>query len=638
MAILKFPKNPVNGQTYISDDKTWIYNGTRGIWESPAPTLFSNVMQNISTSIIPSEDDTYDLGSPTKKWKDLYLSGNTIYLGSLKLSDDNGSVKVVTLNGDAEVATAVSPISGGTGLTSYTTGDMIYSNSANSLAKLNIGADGTILVSDGTKPIWVDASSVLSDDSVEYAVLTNGKLNPSVLPSLAITETFVVVSEAAMLALIAERGDVAIRTDINKTFILATDNPGTLNDWKEILTPANGVNSVQVSVPTGLVVNTQPITSTGTIEIDYANGYAIPTSAKQSQWDKAYESLDTEFVSTINSLDRLLIESFSLVDLLTFSSGELESSSFNYTKLLPSPELFSTLSTDYNVNVTVSFTTTVALEVIAGTIYLINDGNIIGGIDFGFGYNQQIQIGSNTIEQSLLLVLDNNQAEFDSINIQFYYFGGVSLNPGDLIFNSIVIKKITDTPSSYKSISSDIISDKVTKPFSSVEEYNFASFANTSGTQIQDSGVNINSFGFKNNGEFTGILTVPAIIEKATVTNTAPPSTTTLNIDNSAILYYTSNTSSNFTLNITGTAGLSTINSKLDLQRSLTVAIMVTCGATPHYPNVIQIDGTPRTIRWQGGIAPTSGNANSVDIYSFTIVKTANNTFQVFGSQTRFAV
>lgn len=72
---------------------------------------------------------------------------------------------------------------------------------------------------------------------------SGGKVPTTQLPSVAITDTFVVNSQAAMLALTAERGDVAIRTDISTSFILSSDNPGTLADWKELLTPADGVTS-----------------------------------------------------------------------------------------------------------------------------------------------------------------------------------------------------------------------------------------------------------------------------------------------------------------------------------------------------------------------------------------------------------
>lgn len=71
-----------------------------------------------------------------------------------------------------------------------------------------------------------------------------GKLANSVLPAIAITDVFVVASQSAMLALTAERGDIAVRTDLNKSFALSTENPGTLADWKELLTPTDVVLSV----------------------------------------------------------------------------------------------------------------------------------------------------------------------------------------------------------------------------------------------------------------------------------------------------------------------------------------------------------------------------------------------------------
>lgn len=71
-----------------------------------------------------------------------------------------------------------------------------------------------------------------------------GLLDTAVLPLLAITDVFVVASQAAMLALTAQRGDVAVRSDQNKSYILSTNSPGTLADWKELLTPTDAVLSV----------------------------------------------------------------------------------------------------------------------------------------------------------------------------------------------------------------------------------------------------------------------------------------------------------------------------------------------------------------------------------------------------------
>jgi hypothetical protein len=67
------------------------------------------------------------------------------------------------------------------------------------------------------------------------------------LPALAISETSVVASQAAMLALTAQTGDVAVRTDVNKSFILTATPASTLGNWQELLTPTDAVLSVDGS-------------------------------------------------------------------------------------------------------------------------------------------------------------------------------------------------------------------------------------------------------------------------------------------------------------------------------------------------------------------------------------------------------
>ena len=52
--------------------------------------------------------------------------------------------------------------------------------------------------------------------------------------------------------------------------------------------------------------------------------------------------------------------------------------------------------------------------------------------------------------------------------------------------------------------------------------------------------------------------------------------------------------------------------------------------------NVIQVDGTTVTAIWQGGSAPTTGNASSTDVYTYTAIKTAASTYTVLASQTQF--
>lgn len=126
--------------------------------------------------------------------------------------------------------------------------------------------------------------------------------------------------------------------------------------------------------------------------------------------------------------------------------------------------------------------------------------------------------------------------------------------------------------------------------------------------------------------------------EVATISATAATGTINYDITTQSVLYYTTNASGNFTVNLRASSG-TTLNTALATGQSITVVFLVTNGGTAYYNTTVQVDGTTSgvTTRWQGGTAPTAGNASSVDIYSYTVVKTAASTYSVFASQTRFA-
>ena len=70
------------------------------------------------------------------------------------------------------------------------------------------------------------------------------KIPLAYLPATTIVDTSVVASQTAMLALVAQQGDVAVRTDLSKTFILKTEPASTLANWQELLSPTDAVVSV----------------------------------------------------------------------------------------------------------------------------------------------------------------------------------------------------------------------------------------------------------------------------------------------------------------------------------------------------------------------------------------------------------
>jgi len=126
------------------------------------------------------------------------------------------------------------------------------------------------------------------------------------------------------------------------------------------------------------------------------------------------------------------------------------------------------------------------------------------------------------------------------------------------------------------------------------------------------------------------------IAEVATVSATAATGTINFDVTTQSVLYYTSSASANWTLNIRGSSGTS-LNTLMSTGQSITIAFLVTNGATAYYQTGFTIDGTSVTPKWQGGTAPTSGDASSVDIYTFSIVKTGSAAYTVFGTVTKFA-
>jgi hypothetical protein len=138
----------------------------------------------------------------------------------------------------------------------------------------------------------------------------------------------------------------------------------------------------------------------------------------------------------------------------------------------------------------------------------------------------------------------------------------------------------------------------------------------------------------------TGASLVRPVLTSAFETNSvsATAATGTVNVDLStaAVHYYTANAAANWTFNFRGD-GSTTLNSLLSVNQSATVAFLVTNGSTAYRPTAFTVDGVSITPKWQGGTAPSAGNASSIDSYTFTIIKTASATYTVLASQVKFA-
>ena len=126
------------------------------------------------------------------------------------------------------------------------------------------------------------------------------------------------------------------------------------------------------------------------------------------------------------------------------------------------------------------------------------------------------------------------------------------------------------------------------------------------------------------------------ISEGTTVSATAATGTINFDVITQSLLYYTTSSSGNFTVNFRGNSSTS-LNTLMATNQTITVTFYVTNGSPAYYNSAITVDGTSVTPKWQGGTAPTSGNASATDVYTYAITKTASATYTILASQTKFA-
>ena len=108
-------------------------------------------ISSIAGDIIPSADITYDLGSPTKQWKDIYVGPGSLYVnGSKVLEDDTGTI---TFSADADQNIRIKTLGAGIlQLGSSTT---------------NINIDGTLQIAAGKNITDSAGIKVNFGDSIE---------------------------------------------------------------------------------------------------------------------------------------------------------------------------------------------------------------------------------------------------------------------------------------------------------------------------------------------------------------------------------------------------------------------------------------------------------------------------------------
>ena len=149
------------------------------------------------------------------------------------------------------------------------------------------------------------------------------------------------------------------------------------------------------------------------------------------------------------------------------------------------------------------------------------------------------------------------------------------------------------------------------------------------------SGIDVTGTALTDGVTVDGTTSIEEVIEKVGG-GTTTTGTINYNLRDGAIQNFTANQTANRTINFRASSS-ETLNAMLAIGESMTSTTIMKQGSSAYYLNAYQVDGSTITPEWSGGSAPTAGNANSLDVYTFTIIKTADATFTVLASQTQFA-
>lgn len=163
------------------------------------------------------------------------------------------------------------------------------------------------------------------------------------------------------------------------------------------------------------------------------------------------------------------------------------------------------------------------------------------------------------------------------------------------------------------------------------------SFGDISATALAVSGKsNVNTLVVNSTLTVVGTTVLAQAKEEVTIIGAGAGGTINFDFLSQAIVYYTSASTANFTLNVRGDSG-TTLNSVMNVGESVTVVIVSTQGGTSWYLTGVQVDGTATgvTTKWATA-APTSGGTNSIDSYTVTIIKTGASTYTALASLTKF--
>ena len=268
-----------------------------------------------------------------------------------------------------------------------------------------------------------------------YAGLdSSGKINPLQLPALAITDTFVVASQAEQLALVAEVGDVAVRIDISKSLILTQSPASTLANWQELLTPTDAVQSVNGQAGNvNLTTANIPDSAEKRYQTDSQKLFNDATSSIQTQLNNRSLLGHTHNLQSVINAGNTVVNglmyfknSSGIQDAYFRESGVF----FNYTQSYGLAGLYQSSFASQGI----SFSFTSNTDNVTNTLYLSTD-NLSGG------GSKQVKIQNKSGTIALLSDIPSPTEV-----VQTIVDGSISAVSGNAVFDGLALKANLASP------------------------------------------------------------------------------------------------------------------------------------------------------------------------------------------------
>lgn len=669
----------IGGNLTVTGNATISGNLTFGDADTDSITLTADVASHIT----PDTDDTYDLGSASKEWRNLYIDG-TANIDSLvaDTADINaGTIDNTTIGGTTAAAGTFSSLVATTadinaGSIDNTTIGATTASTGN-FSTLSIG--GVAITSTATELNVLDGITATTaelnyTDGVTSNIQTQLDAKQALdadltaIASLANTDGNFIVGNGTTW--VAESGATA-RASLGVTIgsdVLAYDS--NLQSFVTAFTlPTSDGTSGQALITNGSGtiafgdVDALP-TQTGN------SGYYLTTDGTNASWDNLKASPTFTGTVTISSTDALTLPVGTTAQRPTAAQGMIRynttdsvfegydgsswgslGAQFAYTRTsataTASQTTFSAAYTAGYVDVYLN-----GVKLISGTDFTATNGtSVVLTTGATVGDNVEI-LAYETFQVANALIASNNLSDLSSAStartnlglvigtdVQAYDaqladVAGLTPTDGNFIVGdgtnfvtesgatAIASLGITSTAAELN------ILDGVTATTAEINYLDVTTLGTSEASKAVTADANAKV-------KFIGTTSVAEMIEKVTI-DTSTTGTISFDFLTQAVQFFNTNQTANRTINFRGD-GSNSLDSIMAVGESMTAAVLMKQGSVAYYLNTYQIDGSAVTPEWSGGSAPSAGNASSIDAYVFTIIKTASATFTVLASQSQYA-